>query len=458
MTEGLNWVPAPYMEEAMEFVLKRDGSGLMLDPGMRKTSITLAVIDILKSVGEIRKTLVVAPLRVCYSVWPKEARKWANFRHLKVCNLCNLTTEIRKKLLAEDFDIYLINPDVVQPKGKNPGVFSLLGDDFDFFVADESTKFKDTSTLRFKALKKVIFNFKRRLILTGTCIPNGLQDLFGQMYIVDFGASLGKFITHFRMEFCHQRPGDLYGWHLNRNAPEMIYKRVDQRLMRLETKGNIDLPPLVRNFIPVDLPGHLKAAYRDLKKDFVAQMEEKTVAVFNPSAVGTKLRQMANGFIYEGDGRGRTATRLHTEKLDALEELIEEMQGRPLLVAYEFEEDEAMIAERFPDAINLGKVKDVDKTIDRFNAGQIPVLYAHPASVGHGLNMQEACSTVCWYGITWNYEFYTQFNARVHRSGQTAATTVVHHIVCTGTKDEDVMQTLESKGATQEAFNQAIRK
>ena len=448
------WEPHKYQEDAIEFAIKRDGSGLMLDPGMGKTSITLAVIDILKSVKEIRKTLVIAPLRVCKTVWRQEGKKWINFNHLKIIDLCNLRITERSALIAGPGDVYLINPESCTK------VLDMLGKDFDLLVLDESTKFKDTQTQRFKALKKKLFDFKRRMILTGTPVPNGLQDLFGQMFVVDFGAALGKYVTHFRMEFMHQRPGDAYGWHLNRGAPELIYKRVANRLMRLDAKDHLDMPPLVNNFILTDMPERQRVQYKALEKDFVTQMGDHAIAVFNASAVGTKLRQMANGFIYENQGTAlvsRTATRLHTEKLDALEELIEEMQGRPLLVAYEFEEDAAMIESRFPEAINLGKAKDPAKVVDQFNAGIIPVLYAHPASVGHGLNMQEACNTVCWYGITWNLEFYIQFIDRVYRQGQKSAV-IVHHLVCRGTKDEAVMQALGDKEKTQAAFNRAITK
>lgn len=452
------WNPSPYMEQAMEFVLKRDGSGLMLDPGMRKTSITLACIDILRHTGEIRKTLVVAPLRVCKLVWRQEGAKWANFNHLKIVSLCNMKDVERVNLLKRDYHVYLINPESLVK------VLVLLGSDFDLLVLDESTKFKDTQTQRFKALKKKLFDFKRRVILTGTPVPNGLQDLFGQMFVVDFGASLGKYVTHFRMEFCHQHPSG-FGWDLNRGASELIYKRVANRLMRLDIKDHIEMPELVPNFIPVQLPEKLKPQYRQLEKSFVAQLEAKSIAVLNPSAVGSKLRQIANGFVYDDEGHtvDRYATRLHTEKIDALLELVEEMQGRPLLVAYEFEEDWEMIREVFngtdaPLAVNLGKEKHPEKMVDDFNRGLIPLMVAHPASVGHGLNLQEACNTVCWYGITWNREYYDQFNARVYRSGQTSPVVNVHHIVCMGTKDEDVMGALEEKDRTQQAFNNAVKR
>lgn len=460
----MHWTPHQYQEDAIAFALQRDGSGLMLDPGLGKTSCTLAVIDIAKAAGDIHKTLVIAPLRVCKMVWPVEARKWEDFHGLRVVDLSSIPSKQREAAMAGPGDVFVINPEACVGRQGSKAVFDWLTPDFDMLVIDESTKFKDTTTNRFKGLRKVLHNFKRRMILTGTPVPNGLQDLFGQMVVVDFGASLGKFVTHFRMEFCHQDPSG-FGWNLNRGAADQIYKRVANRLMRLDARDHLQMPELVNNFIEVDLPKQLQAQYKELEKKFVAEMESKTIAMFNPSAVGTKLRQMANGFIYHDEGGAieREALRLHTEKLDALEELVEEMQGRPLLVAYEFQEDAVMLQERFdgvkdrPLAIDLGKVKDIQRVVDSFNAGNIPLLIAHPASVGHGLNLQEACNTVACYGITWNLEHYQQFIARVWRQGQKAPNVVVHHIVTRGTKDEDVMGALRGKDMTQKAFNNAIK-
>jgi SNF2 family DNA or RNA helicase len=461
----MNWTPHRYQEDAIAFALQRDGSGLMLDPGLGKTSVTLAVIDIARTAGDIHKTLVIAPLRVAKMVWPNEATKWDDFHGLTVVDLTSIPSKQRQAAMAGSGDVFVINPEGVVGRGNAKAVFDWLTPEFDMLVIDESTKFKDTQTNRFKGLRKVLHHFKRRMILTGTPIPNGLQDLFGQMFVVDFGASLGKYVSHFRMEFCRQDPSG-FGWILNRSAPDLIYKRVANRLMRLDAKDHLDMPDLVNNFIEVDLPEHLKDQYRDLDDKFVAEMESTTIAVFNPAAVGTKLRQMANGFIYHDEGGAieREALRLHTEKLDALEELVEEMQGRPLLVAYEFQEDAAMLTERFdgsgdrPLAIDLGKAKNPQTIINSFNAGTTPLLIAHPASVGHGLNLQGACSTVCCYGITWNLEWYQQFIARVWRQGQSAGQVIVHHIVCRGTKDEEVMGALRGKDLTQRKFNDAVKR
>jgi len=443
----------------MAFALQRDGCGLMLDPGLGKTSVTLAVIDIARNAGDIRKTLVVAPLRVCNTVWPVEARKWDDFHNLKVINLCSLKPIERERAMRHgDGHVYCINPEGLVGRNGSKAALDWLTPEFDMLVLDESTKFKDTKTLRFQALRKKIHQFKRRMILTGTPVPNGVQDLFGQMFVVDLGESLGKFVTHFRMEFCQKDPSG-FGWNLRRGSAEQIYARVANRLMRLDSRDHLDMPELINNFIEVELPEEQQAQYRKLEKEFVAQMESSVIAVFNAAAVGTKLRQVANGFVYGDDGGTveRYAVRLHTEKIDALEELIEEMQGRPLLVAYEFVEDAVMIHERIPGVVDLGAVKDPTAIINAFNRGAIPVLIAHPASAGHGLNLQEACNTLCCYGITWNLEYYQQFIARVWRQGQKAPNVVVHHIVCRGTKDEAVMNALHGKDITQKKFNDAIK-
>jgi len=277
------------------------------------------------------------------------------------------------------------------------------------------------------------------------------------MYVVDFGESLGKYITHFRQEFMHQTPGNVYEYYLNRGAEEIIYKRVHDKLLRMDSRDHLDMPELINNFIPVELPAPLRKQYKELEDQFVTKMNDESIAVFNAAAVGVKLRQMANGFIYTDIETDRRTIDLHDEKIDALEELIEEMQGRPLLVAYEFQADADRILKRLPGAIDLGKVKNPQVVIDRFNAGQVPVLLAHPASAGHGLNLQEACNTVCWFGITWNLEHYQQLIARVWRQGQTAPHVMVHHIGTKDTKDEDVMKALEFKDRTQTRFNDALK-
>jgi SNF2 family DNA or RNA helicase len=446
------------MEAAIEFGLARHGAGIMLDPGMGKTGITYAIITVLKAQNEIRRVLVVAPLRVAKATWPAEASKWEDFSHLRVATACELDPVGRERIAGDNrIDVVTINPESLHKLLEHKD-FDRWG--FDLLVIDESTKFKDTTTMRFKALKKKIASFKRRLILTGTPVPNGLQDLFGQMYIVDFGASLGKFITHFRMHYMYQRPGDLYSYYIRPGAEEVIYEKVKPSLMRLKAKDHLEMPELINNIIEIDLPEKVMKQYKELDDDFITTVEEQQVAVFNTAALGTKLRQFANGFLYfedpENPEAGRQTIHIHDAKLDALQELVESMQGRPLLLGYEFQADADRIMARFPGAVNLGKAKDSAKVINDFNYGLIPLLLGHPASVGHGLNLQELCHDVAWYGDPWDLELYLQFIARVWRQGQPAPFVTVHHLVARGTRDLKVAAALAIKDLNQEKFNAAI--
>lgn len=450
------YVPRPYMEAAIEFGLSRDGCGIMLDPGMGKTGIALAITTVLKAQGEIRRVLVVAPSRVAKATWVAEGQKWTDFSHLKIVHAVEKTEQERRSIcLNTSYDIVTINPESLHKILEAPWFPECS---FDLLIVDESTKFKNTQSKRFKALKKQLTSFKRRIILTGTPVPNGLEDIFGQMYIVDFGKSLGSYITHFRMAYMYQRPGDQWSYYMRPGADAIIYEKVKERLMRMRAKDHLAMPELIHNVRSVDLPPALMKQYKELEDEYITKIEDTTIAAINPSAAGVKLRQFANGFLYyePEDGGPRQTLQLHEAKLDELAELVEEMQGRPLLVGYEFIEDARRILARFPDAVNLGTAKNTSSVIDRFNAGLIPLLLGHPASVGHGLNLQEVCHEVCWYSDTWDLELYIQFIDRVYRQGQPSPTVTVHHISARGTRDEKVAAALESKDLDQEKFNEAI--
>jgi SNF2 family DNA or RNA helicase len=425
----------------------------MLDPGLGKTSAALAVVDLRKQRGEVKRALVVAPLRVAKAVWPVEAEKWQDFRHLKVVHLCEMTDEQRtQQLKRSDVDVFVINPESLA-KLLTAKAFALGR--WDMLIVDESTKFKNSQAQRFKALKPLLSKFKYRIIMTGTPAPNGLADLFGQMYICDEGRSLGRYVTHFRQRYMHQDYTG-FNWVLNPGAEDMIYDAVKPTLMRLMAKDHLDMPELIYNYVEVTLPENVLKQYKRLEIDFLVRLSEETIVAFNSAALGVKCRQLANGFMYSQEEEGK-AHRIHAEKLDALEELIEEMQGRPLLVCYEFIEDGRAIMERFPQAVNISQARDTLSVVKRFNDGKIPVLIGHPASMGHGLNLQESCSTICWYGITWDLELYQQAIARVWRQGQSSDRVVVHHILARNTLDQVVVQRLASKDATQSRLNQALK-
>lgn len=445
------WIPTDYMVRAVEWGLSHQNAGLMLDPGLRKTSITLAIASTRFSQGLLKRVLVVAPLKVCQTVWPAECEKWADFDHFSVCDLTELSENDRSFYLSKGYDIYCINPESAHKIFERKD-FEDLG--FGMLVLDESTKWKDTQTKRFKALKKVRHVFTYCIILTGTPIPNGVQDLFGQIYVLDGGERLGKYITHFRMQYMFQPPNNMYVWEMQPGKDEAVYAKVEDVLLRMKNTRYIDMPEKINNFIEVELPAAARKQYKELDDDFITFIEENPIVTPNAVAKGGKLRQMANGFVYYDDPESavRRTIPVHDEKLDALEILVESMQGRPLLVAYEFIADAERLQARFPTGVNIGDGNLVN-VVRAFNAGRIPLLFAHPQSAGHGLNLQEACNTVCWFGITWNLEFYEQLIARVWRSGQAASQVIVHHIVAKQTRDQKVMRALEQKAKTQEDFN-----
>lgn len=445
------WNPRPYQFESLMWITERPHCGLLLDPGLGKTSTTLAAVRHLKDEGYIKHVLVVAPLRVAKTVWPVEGKKWADFTSMSICDLTELDREERVRLLRKGYDVYVINPEsLVKILELDPWAWV----DLDMLVIDESTKFKDSQTIRFKALKKVLHRFKRRVILTGTPAPNGLADLFGQMYVCDMGVSLGKYITHFRQRYMYQSH-DGFTWMMAPGSSEEIYERISGKLLRLMAKDHLEMPELINNYIPVQLSPKVRAQYKELEHTFLLQLAEQTVAVFNTAALGTKLRQVANGFLYD---EFHAAHRLHDEKIEALRELIEEMQGRPLLLCYEFIDDRVRLKEAFPLAVDISESKNVLKTIQDFNAGRIPILMGHPRSMGHGLNLQESCHDICWFGITWDLELYQQAIARIWRQGQEAPVVSVHHIVAEATKDEDVVAALAGKDRTQNRLNDAIKR
>jgi SNF2 family DNA or RNA helicase len=445
------WNPRPYQEVALQWLVERPHCGLLLDPGLGKTSTTLAAVQLLKDGEYIHHTLVTAPLRVAKTVWPVEAAKWEDFKGMSVCDLTELSREARIMMLRKGYDIYVINPEsLVKVLELDPWLYLEL----DMLVIDESTKFKDSQTIRFKALKKLLHKFKRRIILTGTPAPNGLADLFGQMYVCDGGVALGKYITHFRQRYMHQSY-DGFTWMMNQGADKDIYEAVEGKLLRLMAKDHLDMPELINNYIPIKLPPPVYAKYKELEHNFLVKLGEQTVAVFNTAALGVKLRQVCNGFLYDEE---HLAHPVHTEKLEALAELVEEMQGRPLLVCYEFIHDREAIMEAFPQAVDIGQVKNTAYVVQQFNEGKIPLMIGHPRSMGHGLNLQEACKDICWFGITWDLELYQQAIARIWRQGQMAPIVSVHHFVAENTKDEDVVAALAGKDRTQNRLNDAIKR
>lgn len=383
-----------------------------------------------------------------YNVWPNEIEKWEDFAGLSHTIVHGAEKAHNVALLR---DIYLINPEGV-PWLFASEVGKRLLEEIDLLVIDESSKFRNSQSKRFKSLKPLLPLFKRRWILTGTPVPNGLEGLFGQIYILDLGRSLGRFITHFRREFFHLGGYSLYDWQPNPDAWEKVTERISPLVLQMSAEEYLEMPELVNLSVPVTLPSSVRILYDNLDEEFIGNWEGVDFVGGTKAIVGVKLRQIANGALYDED---HTWTELHQEKLGALESLLEELGGSPALVLFEFNHDRERILARFRDLPTLGsgiKPETEADYIRRFNLGEIPILLGHPASMGHGLNLQGACHHIVWFGIPWDLEYYDQAVARVYRQGQTSSRVFVHHIVAKDTKDEEVIKTLDSKDRTQQGL------
>ena len=475
------WVPAAYMKKAVKFLVEHAAAGLLLDPGLRKTSITLAAFKFLRSRGHARRALVIAPLRPCYLVWPAEVRKWVDFADLRVEVLHGPTKD---EALARDADVYVVNFDglawLLQARWEMKGGRTELKWDrdrwealgFDTLIVDELSKLKHPGTRRFKMLKKVLPTFQRRWGLTGSPAANSLLDLFGQAYVLDLGAALGEFITHYKVKYFAPLHFGSFKWVVREGAEDQIYKKLKPLVLRESAEEHLDLPPLLENTVRVDLPAEARVIYDDMENELLAQLLDSTVTAANAATAVNKCRQIASGGIYTQDmitnkpGRAARAhqTRewelVHDAKLDALEDLIDELQGQPVFVAYEFQHELERLRKRFPSAPWIGggtTMKESARVEAAWNRGEIPVLLAHPQAAGHGLNLQGAGSHVAWFTLTWDYELYDQFIRRVYRSGTQAKRVTVHQFVARNTIDEAVLGALRKKRGGQTALFQALR-
>ena len=447
-----DWVPHGYQKKAIKFILERANSGLFLDPGLGKTSVTLAALSILIEKKLIGAALIVAPLRVIYTVWPEEIKKWAAFNHLRVSIIHG---DNKKDALKEDADIYLVNPEGILWLFDDPKRVAELTKKVDVLVIDESTKFRDTSTRRFKILKPHLNKFKRRIILTGTPAPNNLEDLFGQIYLLDLGGSLGKFVSHFRSTYFMPAGYGGYDWKIIPGGADTIYEKVSPFVMRMAAEDYIDMPELINDMITVQLPPAAMKLYKETENTFLTSLGEGKV-VISPSAAaaGGRCRQIANGGLYTGEDEWME---IHTAKISALEDLIESLQGSPLLVFYEYRHDAERIQKHLGGNIPNLSGGDSELIIMAFNSGALPVVIAHPASAGHGLNLQMACNHVCFFGITWDLELYDQGLRRVYRQGNKMDHVIIHHIVAQDTLDSKVLRTLYDKSRTQQALFNALK-
>lgn len=450
------WEPHEYQKEAVKFLVEKGSAALWLDPGLGKTAIVLSAYRTLRLKGLAKKMLVIAPLRPVHGVWPPEVKKWEQFSDYSVGVLHGGT---KGKVLKQNHDIYVINFE-----GLGWLSSQLNGKDWPFQIltVDEISYMKNTQTQRFKTLKPVLDKFDRRWGLTGSPAPNSLLDIFGPQLILDQGATFGPYISRFRTEYFYPSGYGGYEWKLQSDGEARIHAALDGKVLRMAALDHLDLPELTYNDIMVDLPPNARKLYDAFENDLTVELNSGNVTAVNAAVAVMKGQQIANGGSYlddDGSGGERITTHLHDAKTEAVEELVEELSGQPCIIGYHFAHDLERLRKVFPDAPIIGSGvigQKLDKIIADWNAGETPVLLAHPMSAGHGLNLQGSGHAVIWYSLTWSLEVYEQFIRRLWRQGQKNHI-VVHHIMAKDTVDEAIMMAIRRKDKTQQTLLNAVR-
>ena len=443
----MKFVPHEYQKYATKFIEENDISALLLDMGLGKSVITLTAIRNLIIKGEVGRVLVIAPLRVARSTWPDEIAKWDHLNDLTY-SVAVGTEKERLEALRKNVEIVIINRENVDWLVNKSGYRF----NFDMIVIDELSSFKSYSAKRFKALLKVRPYVEKIVGLTGTPSSNGLMDLWAEYRLLDFGERLGRYITRYRLKYFtpdKRSATVIFSYKLLPGAEDEIYNAISDITISMKAKDYLKMPDLIINEVTVDLDLSERRTYETLRKEMVVQIsEQEEIDAVNAASLSGKLLQMANGAVYDEDKR---VLRIHEKKLDALEDLIEAANGKPVLIAYWYKHDLERIKERF----NVREILN-DQDIRDWNNGKIDVAVIHPASAGHGLNLQQGGSTMIWFGLTWSLELYEQANARLYRQGQNE-TVVIHHIITKGTIDEDVMLALKRKEKMQSALIDAVK-
>ena len=442
--------PHNYQEYARDWIIEKPSSGLFLDLGMGKTVCTLtAVEELLYDYFDVSKVLVIAPLRVAEDTWSSEVEKWEHLKNIKISKVLG-KEEARITALKEKADIYVINREnvewLVEYLGK--GWF------FDMLVIDELSSFKSPKSNRFKALKKVRPFIKKIVGLTGTPAPNGLLDLWSQVYLLDGGERLGKTLTGYRDRYFQPDKRNqtvIFSWKTVDGAEDKIYEKLKDICISMKASDYLELPERINNSIMVQLPKTAAEKYKKLEKELLLTLEEADVVANTAAVLTNKLLQMANGAVYDENGEVKE---IHDAKLKALDDVIEAANGRPVLVFYSYKHDLDRLSKHLKNK-DL-RVLNNSKDIEAWNKGKVPIMLVHPASAGHGLNLQFGGNIIVWFGLTWSLELYQQANARLYRQGQQQSV-VVNHIIAKGTIDEDVMRALENKEVGQEALLQAVK-
>ena len=443
----MKFIPHEYQQYSIDFIKDHKIAALLLEMGLGKTVTTLTAIkDLMHDDFSVKKVLIVAPLRVTQSTWPNEIEKWDHLKDLTYSIVLG-TPKQRKEALWKKADLYLINRENLD------WLITKSGFDFDFdmVVIDELSSFKNYKAKRFTSLMQVRHKVDRIVGLTGTPSSNGLMDLFAEFKVLDMGERLEYYISRYRDKYFlpDKRNGlQIYSWKPRENAEQEIYDKISDITISMKSVDFLDMPELVINEVPVSLGEAEKHKYDKFKADLILQLKDADIDAANAAVLSNKLLQMANGAIYD---EFNISHHIHDQKLDTLEDLIEGANGKPILIAYWFQHDLERIKERF-------KVRQIKTAtdIEEWNKGNIPIAVIHPASAGHGLNLQAGGSTLVWFGLTWSLELYQQTNARLWRQGQNE-TVVIHHIIAKDTIDEDVMLALKLKDKTQASLIDAVK-
>lgn len=449
----MKFEPHNYQKYAIDFILRNPVAAVLLDMGLGKTVITLTAIkQLLFDSFEVHKVLVIGPLRVARDTWPNEVEKWD---HLKDLRVSVAVGDARKRRIAlmRKADVYVINREMMKWLVEE----SNLPFDYDMVVIDELSSFKNPQSQRFKALMKVRYGVKRIVGLTGTPASNGLMDLFAEYKLLDMGKRLGRYITRYRLSYFQPDKTNgsiVYSYKPLPFAEEEIYKKIGDITISMKSGDFLQMPEKLMTEYEVEMNEKEKAEYSRLKDNLALTVGDQEITAANAASLCGKLSQMANGAVYTDDHNVKV---FHDCKLDALEDMIEAANGKPVMIAYWFQHDLDRIMERLREIGVVYEKIDSEDSIKRWNAGELPVALIHPASAGHGLNLQDGGSTIIWFGLTWSLELYQQTNGRLWRQGQKDRTVVIQHIITKGTIDERILSVLKRKDCTQEEMIAAVK-
>lgn len=447
----MKFIPHKYQQMAIEKIENTPRCGLFLDMGLGKTAITLTAIeDLIYDSFEISKALVIAPLRVAEDTWTRECEKWDHLKHLKVEKVLG-TPRQRRLALARDADIYVVNRENVTWLTNE---LSSIGNGwmFDMVVIDELSSFKSPKAQRFRSLKKYITRSKRVVGLTGTPAPNGLIDLWSQIYLLDSGERLGRTITGYRERYFtpnQRNQTTIFNYKLKDEAEQAIMNKISDICISMKAEDWLEMPERIDSVVRVKMSPEQQAAYEEFERDSYMQFAEGEVTAATAATLTNKLLQYSNGAMYMQNGEYAVT---NDKKLEALEELLDTSNGKPILCFYSFRHDLERIRNKFKFARKLENSND----IEAWNNGEIKLLLAHPAGAGHGLNLQAGGNIIVWYGLTWSLELYQQANARLYRQGQTNAV-IIHHLITENTCDERVLQSLQGKANVQDDLLKALK-